>query len=276
MTKTASLDTAITVESDLETMLSPEDWDALELAHEHLEHPSLAIRLSSVMGTPIEVGLQLLPKTWYEKLHTAVEAAIRKSLDTAISSMRVGLQPIAHDNFYRALGIGSGAIGGFFGPLALLIELPITTTLILRSIADIARSQGESLESPETQLACMQVFALGGRTEEDDAADTGYYGVRLALSLPIHSAARHVATRGLSKEGPALVALVSGISSRFGIPLSQKAAAQTMPLLGAATGAMINTIFMQHFQDMARCHFTVRRLERRYGADKIRAAYDSL
>lgn len=39
-------------------------------------------------------------------------------------------------------GICTGAAGGFFGPLTSLAELPITTTLILRSIANIARTRG--------------------------------------------------------------------------------------------------------------------------------------
>lgn len=33
-------------------------------------------------------------------------------------------------------------------------------------------------------------------------------------------------------------------------------------------------MFIDHFQDMSRGHFTVRRLERIYGAQPVRAAYD--
>jgi hypothetical protein len=31
---------------------------------------------------------------------------------------------------------------------------------------------------------------------------------------------------------------------------------------------------MQHFQDIARAHFIVRRLERSYGSEQVRAAYE--
>jgi hypothetical protein len=56
--------------------------------------------------------------------------------------------------------------------------------------------------------------------------------------------------------------------------VSQKVAAQAVPILGAFGGAAVNTAFMNHFQSTARAHFTVRRLERAYGAAAVRAAYE--
>jgi len=38
-------------------------------------------------------------------------------------------------------------------------------------------------------------------------------------------------------------------------------------------GAVINTLFIEHFQTMARGHFMVRRLERVHGAEAVRLAY---
>ena len=55
----------------------------------------------------------------------------------------------------------AGGFGGLFGAFALPIELPFTTTLMLQSIADIARHYGEDLARPEARLACLEVFALG-------------------------------------------------------------------------------------------------------------------
>ena len=46
--------------------------------------------------------------------------------------------------------------------------------------------------------------------------------------------------------------------------------------LGAAGGAMINTVFIGHYQDMARGHFIVRRLEKIHGAEPVRSAYEKL
>ena len=90
-------------------------------------------------------------------------------------------------------------------------------------------------------------------------------------------AAKHLTQKGVGKSGaPALVRLVSLIAGRFGIVVSEKAAAQAIPIIGAAGGALINTIFIGHYQDMARGHFIVRRLEKIHGADPVRLAYEAL
>ena len=47
-------------------------------------------------------------------------------------------------------------------------------------------------------------------------------------------------------------------------------------VLGAAGGAAINFAFMDHFQSLAKGHFTVRRLERIYGPEPVRAEYQRI
>jgi hypothetical protein len=39
---------------------------------------------------------------------------------------------------------------------------------------------------------------------------------------------------------------------------------------------MVNTVFMDHFQLVAHGHFTVRRLERQYGAEAVQTAYQTI
>jgi hypothetical protein len=176
---------------------------------------------------------------------------------------------------HKIAAAASGAAGGAFGIAAIGIELPVSTTVILRSIADIAAAAGEDPRELETKLACLLVFALGSNKDaSDDAAESGYFAARSALATAVTEASRHLAEKGLSKgTAPALVRLISLIASRFGIVVSQKAAAQMVPVIGAAGGALINTIFISHYQDMARGHFTVRRLERKYGPQAVREAY---
>jgi hypothetical protein len=53
-------------------------------------------------------------------------------------------------------------------------------------------------------------------------------------------------------------------------------AAQAIPLIGGLGGLLINTVFIDHFQDMARGHFTIRRLEKVYGKELVRREYDKL
>jgi hypothetical protein len=72
------------------------------------------------------------------------------------------------------------------------------------------------------------------------------------------------------------VRLAAQIASRFGVVVSQKVAAQAVPVVGAIGGAAVNAAFMNHFQAIARGHFTVRRLERAYGKAPVQVAYDDL
>jgi glycerol uptake facilitator-like aquaporin len=75
---------------------------------------------------------------------------------------------------------------------------------------------------------------------------------------------------------PAAVQLARAVAARFGVVISDKLAAQLVPVAGALSAATLNLIFMQHYQDVARGHFIVRRLEREYGVDAIRDAYAQL
>ena len=261
--------------NSLPQALSEADESILSRAFDRLEHPSFAVRLTNVVGTPIEMALKLLPTCWYKRMHRHAEACIGKALDLAISNVSHTQQAPSNDRRYKLLGMTSGALAGLLGGPAMLLELPVTTTLMLSAIADIARKEGEDLAAVETRLACLEVFALGGRSDEDDAADTGYYGLRLALEAPIANASKFLAHSSLAARGqpPVMVNLINTVAKRFGVVLSEKAAAEIIPIVGAVGGALINRLFMEHFQDMARSHFSLRRLERKYGIAMIQEAY---
>ena len=62
------------------------------------------------------------------------------------------------------------------------------------------RSEGEDLASSEAALACVQVFALGGRSGSVDASESGYFAVRGILAKSVTEAARYIANRSLVEE----------------------------------------------------------------------------
>lgn len=257
--------------------MSPQDLDALRQAYAILNHPGLAMRLANAAGAPIERFIGRLPEPWAQGVQRAASAAIERALEVAVSSLGPAGNSASGDLLHK-VGCGvSGGVGGFFGVAALAVELPVSTTIMLRSIAEIARSQGEDLYRAETRLACLEVFALGGLSNKDDAAEAGYYAVRAALAAAVREAAEFIAERGLAGRGAPVVArLVAQIASRFGAAVSEKAMAQAVPVIGAAGGAAVNLIFIDHFQGMARAHFTIRRLERAYGTEVIREQFNRL
>ena len=256
--------------------ISTQHVEELRYAWQLLEKPSLAAKLTDKVGTPIEKGFGLLPESWTDTIREAVINSLQKALEVAVKSLGKTSGP-SQERFHRVAAITAGATGGAFGLPGLLVELPISTTIIFRSIADIARSEGEDIDSIETRLACLEVFALGGRSGSDEAVETGYFAIRSALAKSVSEAAGHMAKRGLAEKGaPALVRLISAVASRFGIAVSEKVAAMAVPAIGAAGGALINSIFINHFQDMARGHFIVRRLERHYPKKLVQEAYEKL
>jgi hypothetical protein len=254
------------------------DLEELRRAKDLLEHPGLVARLSQIAGSPVERGMKMLPKRWQKSVHSAAEKALMKALDIAVRTLGDKRGASSSDKFHKAAVATSGAIGGAFGIAALGVELPISTGLILRSIADIAASHGEDPRHIDTKLACLTVFALGSpRDARDDASQSAYFAARSALATAVSEATRHLAQKGMAKgASPPLVRLIALISSRFGIVVSQKTAAQLIPVIGAAGGALINTLFIGHYQDMARGHFIVRRLEKIHGAEPVRIAYEDL
>lgn len=259
------------------TSLKPADHQDLARAVDLLENPSFAAKVTNLIGAPVEKAITMLPDGMSEKLMGTTQKALSKAMDLAVSTIDERYRGESADGAHRFLTTVSGAVGGAFGLLALTVELPISTTLMLRSIADIARSEGAPLSEAGTKLACLQVFALGGAKDEDDGVDTGYFAVRAALAGAMTEAARYLAQQGLANSGaPVLVGFLSKIASRYSIQVSEKAAAQAIPLVGAAGGATINLLFMDHFQNMARGHFIVRRLERTYGVEPVRERYRQL
>ncbi|WP_431857458.1 EcsC family protein [Azospirillum sp.] len=256
--------------------IAVDDLEELRVAVQRLENPSLAARLASMVGAPVEMLGGVLPEKAKAVITKATSTALEKALKVALATMRGQTGGPADKLHKSAVGL-SGAMGGLFGLPALAIELPVSTTIMLRSIADIARCEGEDLHSPEAALACLQVFALGGRTESDDSMDAGYFAVRGALARTMAQAAQVIAERGFVAEGaPVVVRFLGGIAARFGVTVGQKFAMQAVPIIGAAGGALVNLAFIDHFQDVARGHFTVRRLERKYGAETVQAAYEAL
>ena len=267
--------------------LAAADFNDLREAKAALQHHGLADRLVEMIGMPITTTVEMLPDAAEGVLQSAVEKSLQQALNVAIATMgdasAAGRPKLLTHKVLTGL---AGAAGGAFGLASVAAELPVSTVLILRSVADIARSQGEDLDSVESRLACLEVFALdsGGGLEAsrgvqrgdglEDASEIGYFAVRAGMAKQIAEASKYLLRNSAADLGaPPLVQLISKIGSRFGVVVSQKAAAQAIPIIGAVGGALINSFFIDHYQDLARAHFTIRRLERQYGPRVIQRAY---
>ncbi len=256
--------------------LSPEDRAELEEAVRSLEKPAFVPKLIDIIGLPLDKAMAALPHNWKHVVQGATHKALVAALELAMLTMQSPRTKPASNFLHKLFVAASGAGGGALGLVSLPVELPFSTCLILRSVADIARSEGEEIRSAPAKLACLEVLALGGRTASDDGIQVGYFALRSVLAHEVSEAAKFIAQRGLVEGAPPIARLITTVAARFGTVVSEKAAAQSVPVIGAVGGALINTVFMDHFQNMARGHFTVRRLERSYGASEIEACYQEV
>lgn len=249
----------------------------LKMAKANLEYPSLTAKIADLVGEPIEAGFKYLPKNWNKKVGEITQSALLKGLEFSVVTMGKPGTRESQDWLHKLLVVGSGVAGGAVGLASMAVELPFSTCVILRSIADIARSEGHNIALLEVKLECLEVLALGGKNSKDDAAESAYWVVRGALAKSVSEAAAYIAEKGLVEKGsPPLIRLITTIASRFSVVITEEVAAKAIPVVGALSGGAINYLFMNHFQEMARGHFVVKRLEKKYGMKRVEKTYKDL
>lgn len=254
-------------------VLVPAHQKALARAMERLEFEGLASKIGKHAGQPAQKLFSALPRPATRALNTAIEQAMLKSLDLAIKSLDAGDRKKPMTRLTAAFAGLSGGLSGLVGFAGLAVELPVTTLLMLRSIASIARHMGEDLNALEARLACVSVFAFGGGPEGKPEAEVGYYASRALLGKLASDVSAMMVQRGSVAASPAMATFAGEVTTRFSATVWERAAASAAPLIGAIGGASLNVIFVNHFNGLAWSHFTIRALERVYGEDVIRAHY---
>jgi len=271
--------------------ISEDDLITLRKAKFDMENLNWTIKVVNIAGNSLEAGVKKIPQKYLQIIQTVTQKALLGIIKTnllTISKKRKISKPSR--NTYKAILTGSGAISGFFGTTSgygtaiFISEITITTKFLMRTIMDIARSEGEDIYSLEGQLECLQVFALGGQSKDDDGTETSYYVTRSALS----SSLKKISASGLKKAintivksfsvlgSNAITVFISKIAARLSILITEKFVAQAVPVIGAIGGGSLNFVFVNHFQKMAKAHFSIRRLERKYGQDIVKSAYEEI
>ncbi len=250
--------------ADIASFLTPHEQDQLwRAAIVMADSRGLVMRLTSMFGRRIEALRSRVSKTgehfggaaWADltrRAQDAVEDTLWNSYNLAIFGLnavpRVARPSRPRNNSaHRLATAASGFASGFVGLPGVLFDIPFTTTAILRSIAQVARDNGEDIEAEDTKRACLEVLAFGGPNSEDDETEIGYWAARLGMN--------HLAVN----------LLIKGAAGRFGFLLSEKFMAQAVPIVGAITGGALNYAFTDYYQKMAQIHFCLRALDRRTG-----------
>lgn len=247
---------------------SEAELDELDgIVSQYTEASGLVIKVASWFGSRAEGLMKKVPANWQSLVTDATDLALRESYrlafatqaDEQSTSMLNRAKTWAKGERWHKVSTGvTGAIGGFGGVATTLAELPVTTTLVLRSIQQIAGAYGEDVSKEDVRAQCLAVFAFGGPLAEDDEAETGLFAARLAIT------------------GKTVAEAIKAVLPRLGVAVGQKTIAQGTPLLGAVAGAAINTAFSSYYQTMAHVHFRLRRLERDHDRDQVQACFERI
>jgi len=259
-----------------------------------LERPGRLVEFLNTMGKPAEAIIKALPAWASSRIERALQRTLldavgwaTKTLDGSIHSDERNVSTLSNVvvKSRGAMHVTAAAIlggfGGAFGIAALPLELPVTTLVILRSIAAIARDFDADLDDPATRLECVSVLSLGGPSLSDDAMESSYLTSRVGLALLIGDAGRFLAgksTLQLSEAlargaAPEVTRLITAIAGRFGYLALDLAYAEMVPIAGAVGGAALNGYFANFFNQIAYYHFGLRRLERIHGEEEVQRIY---
>ena len=238
------------IPADKTTSLSPPHQKALQRAFLVLENPRFAARLADYAGQPVRRVLRMLPKAANAQLSGVVESAVLRCLRVAINSIEPASKGRPQTLVPTILVGLSGGVSGVFGVAALPLELPLSTTIMLRAIADIARYAGEDLSTLEARLACIEVFGLGSGDPEN-RFDAGYFASRVLLSKLAGDASALILERGVAgASAPATNRLVVEIASRFGIVIPGAGRRRGSARAGSAWGGHVEP----HFHEPLSAH----------------------
>ncbi len=211
------------------------------------------ISLVTKLGGSFEKQLALLPAGFRDRAGQVTEAALRQAWGLAEAGGQRLPDPGRRGTVAAAMV--AGAAGGAGGLATSLAELPVTVTLILHAIRAEAVAAGLDPADPQVAAECLKVFAAGSPLAEDDGIDTSFLSARLTLT------------------GPALQGLIAAVAPKLAAALTQKLAAQAVPVLGAVSGAALNAAFLSYYREIAAIRFALIRLARTRGEAPVLEAF---
>ncbi|GAB5437281.1 EcsC family protein [Falsiruegeria mediterranea] len=216
------------------------DTELDRIAKHYRSAGGTGVQMLNALGGKAEGLLDQLPANVRDGLTEATERALRLSVQAAQGTRRA--VPDQKEWINTAVATALGAAGGFGGLPGALVELPATTTMLLRAIQGVAAETGFDPATESVQFDCVRVFSAAGPLDFDDGADLGFLSARMTLT------------------GGAMQKLIATVAPKLATALGQKLAAQTVPILGAVAGAGTNFAYTRYYQQIAHVQFGLRRL----------------
>ncbi len=220
------------------------DAELRALARRFNTASSFGVQLFNTLNWPADALLERLPDTARNKLESLTIHGLEAAM--ALSSGTRVLVRDQKDWVNTATATAAGVMGGIGGLPTALAELPVTVTLLMRAIQAIAVEHGFDPDDEQTRKDCLLVLAAQGPLAgADKGLDLNFLASRATLN------------------GANVFIGIGLVAPRLASVLGRKLAAQTVPVLGAATAAATNWSYTGYYQQMAHVVFGLRRLSER-------------
>ncbi len=204
------------------------------------------------IGGTLETQMALIPAG----VRDQIEVITARALNAAFVAASAGQHaPDLGPRGQLMAVMATGAAGGIGGLPTALAELPFTITLFLHAIRQSATDAGFDPDIPAIRAACLAVFAAGSPLDGDDGLNTAFLSARLTLT------------------GPAIQRVIAAAAPGLAMALGQKLAAQSIPILGAISGAALNAAYMNYYREMADIRFGLMALAQTHGTEPVLAAF---
>jgi hypothetical protein len=222
------------------------------LARRYQRAESGGMALLNRLGGRLEDQLAALPAPMLRQIETLTRRFLIGAYGAA--TVAPGLGRIGARG-QIALASAAGAAGGAGGIATAIAELPVTLTLILGAVQDVAAKAGFDPRAEPTRRECLRVFGAGGPLSRDDGVDTAFIAARLTLT------------------GPAIGSVLAAVVPRLATSMGQKLLAQSVPVIGAVAGAGLNAAYLHYYREMAAVRFGLIALAASHDPDRVIAAF---
>lgn len=232
-------------EFDLEQDVFDRDAEIAALAKRYRAAGNIGVQVLNVLNWPGESLLARLPENARAKLETATVRGLEAAMSAASGSRSVIKDQKPWVNTTAATMVG--VVGGLGGLSTALAELPLTVTMLMRGVQAVAAEHGFDPDEEQTRKDALLVFAAAGPMVQGKSPDLTFLSSRVTLT------------------GVNVYIGIGLIAPRLALVLGRKLAAQTIPVIGAATAAATNFSYASYYQEMAAVVFGLRRLAEENG-----------
>lgn len=246
-----------------------------EQSQYRVQRPAILPRFARAVTRPAGwIASRLIPVEAIELALTgadfAANASLRRALIDHDFADLFACDAAAQDARRWAIGYGmtSGGAAGAVGVIGLVVDVPTSITLAMRTARAVGLCYGFGESGPAERSFVMSILALAGANDRADKEKALLFvdAVNRPEAIQDHD---FQAIARMSGPGTASVAAVRALAEQLGVNLAQRKAAQIVPVFGAVIGASVNAAFLSDVALAARYAYRERWLATRGYAETV-------